>query len=90
MELHPTEQIQSISEFRTKTEGLLKSLIHLKTILLTQHGKTCAVLVDPQSYEDQLDKLRLAEKILRGEKEIEEGNGLSHSEVEKLSKSWTL
>ena len=88
MELHPTQQIQSISELRTKTESLLKSLSRLKTILLTQHGKTWAILVDPQAYEDQLDKLKLSEKILRGEREIQEGKGRSHSEVEKLSKGW--
>ena len=88
MEIHPTEQIQSISEFRTKTEDLLKSLSHLKAILLTQHGKTRAILVDPKAYEEQLERLRLAEKILRGEREIEEGRGISHAEVERLSKGW--
>lgn len=88
MEIDPSSQIQSISVFRTKTDNLLKSLTRLKSILLTQHGKTRAVLVDPQAYEDQMERLRLAEKILRGEREIEEGKGVSHSEVERLSKSW--
>ncbi len=88
MEIHPTEQIQSISEFRTKTEELLKSLADRKAILLTQHGKTRAILVDPQAYEDQLERLRLAEKILRADREIEEGKGVSHAKVERLSKSW--
>lgn len=88
MEIDPQEQIHSISEFRTNTEGLLKGLGRLKTILLTQYGKTKAVLVDPEAYEDQLDRLRLAEKILRGAKEIEEGKGMAHSEVDRLSKTW--
>lgn len=88
MEIHPVDQIQSISEFRTKTEELLKSLERVKSILLTQHGKTRAVLVDPRAYQEQLDKLRLVEKILQSEKEIEEGKGTPHSKVERLSKSW--
>ena len=88
MEIDPQEQIYSISEFRTNTEGLLKGLGRLKTILLTQYGKTKAVLVDPEAYEDQLDRLRLAEKILRGAREIEEGKGMAHSEVGRLSKAW--
>lgn len=88
MEIHPTDQIQSISEFRTKTEGFLKSLTRLKTILLTQHGKTRAILVDPEAYEEQLDRLRLTEKILKGQREIEEGRGISHGEVKRLSKGW--
>ena len=88
MEIHPKDQIQPISKFRTNTEGFLKELLRLKTILLTQYGKTRAILVDPQAYEDQLDRLRLAEKILRGEREMDEGKGMPHSEVERLSKQW--
>lgn len=88
MELNPMEQIQSISDFRSKTEDLLKVLAAHKTILLTQHGKTCAILVDPKAYEAQLDRLRLTEKILRGEREISEGKGVPHSKVESLSKTW--
>lgn len=88
MEIHPVNQIQSISVFRTKTEELLRSLSEVKTILLTQHGKTRAVLVDPHSYEEHLEKLRLAEKIIQSEKEIEEGKGVGHFQVERLSKGW--
>lgn len=82
------EQIQSISEFRTKTGRLLKRLAQHKAILLTQHGKTRAVLLEPEAYEAQLDRLRLAEKILRGIKEIERGKGIFHPQVERLSKGW--
>ena len=90
MEVHPVNQIQSISEFRTKTEELLKNLGRNKTILLTQHGKARAILVDPIAYEDQLERLRLAEKILRADREIEEGEGFPHFEVERLSKNWVV
>lgn len=88
MEIDPQEQIQSISRFRSDTENLLKELSRLKTILLTQYGKTKAVLVDPEAYEKQIDRLRLAEKILRGSREIAKGGGILHSEVERLSKHW--
>ncbi|MBI3541015.1 MAG: type II toxin-antitoxin system Phd/YefM family antitoxin [Deltaproteobacteria bacterium] len=88
MMIDPTEQIQSISEFRTKTDKILKSLGTLGEILLTQYGKTRAILMDPKAYEEQIERLRLAEKILRGKREIEAGLGVSHSEVEKLSKGW--
>lgn len=54
------------------------------------HGKTRAILVNPDTYEEQLDRIRLAEKILKGEREIAEGRGIPHSEVEKLSKNYPL
>lgn len=89
MDIHPLDQIQSLSNFRTKTASILKILAERKSILLTQHGKTRAILVDPDAYEEQLDRIRLAEKILKGEREIAEGRGIPHSEVETLSKNWT-
>ena len=88
MQINPMEQIQSISDFRTKTEELLKVMTKNKALLLTQHGKTCAILVDPKTYEEQSEKLRLAEKILRGDREIEEGKGVPQAEVEHISKGW--
>ena len=88
MDINPTDQIQSISEFRSNTEELLKILARRKTILLTQHGKAKAVLLDPAAYEEQLERLALVEKILRADREIDDGKSLSHSQVEKLSKDW--
>ncbi len=88
MEIDPIHQIQSISDFRAKTEEMLGILNREKTILLTQHGKTCAVLVDPKAYEEQLERLRLAEKIFQGEKEIEEGKGISHAKITRIAKGW--
>jgi len=88
MNIHPLDQIQSISEFRTKTEEVLISLAKNKTILLTQHGKTRAILVDPQAYQEQLDRFRLAEKILRADREIDEGQGMDQNKVKKLSETW--
>lgn len=88
MELDPRNQIQPISEFRSHTEKALKSLTRLKSIVLTQYGKTRAIIVDPQTYEEQLDRLHLAEKILRGQQELTEGKGMSQADVESLTKSW--
>ena len=45
--------------------------------------------MDPNDYEEKLERLRLAEKILQGEKEIEQGRGVSHSDVIKLSKTYS-
>ena len=67
MDINPTDQIQSISEFRSNTEELLKILARRKTILLTQHGKAKAVLLDPAAYEEQLERLALVEKILHAD-----------------------
>lgn len=88
MELDPLNQIQSISDFRSKTDKVLKTLSRRKTVLLTQHGKTRAVLVDPKTFEAQSDRLRLAEKIIRADRELHDGKGVDHDDVERLAKQW--
>lgn len=50
--------------------------------------KIHASLVKPQAYRHRLDRLCLAEKIMRAEQEIQRGKSLNHSQVEKLSKIW--
>lgn len=88
MEIDPLRQIQSVSDFRSKTDKILEVLDDLKTVLLTHHGKTCAILVDPKAYEEQQGRLRLAEKILKSHQEIAQGKGIDHDDVERLSKDW--
>lgn len=88
MEIDPMQQIQSISDLRTKTNDTLKILSRFKSVLLTHHGKTRAVLLDPKSYAEQLQRLRLAEKILIAHRELESGKGIPHEKVESISGKW--
>jgi len=59
-------------------------------VLITQHGKPAAYLVDVESYEAQQDRVRILEGIARGERALQEGNILTHDQAKKRMKKWLV
>ena len=57
-------------------------------ILITQHGLPSAYLVDVETYEKMLRRLRLLEGIARGEKAVEQGRTLTHARAKKRMARW--
>jgi prevent-host-death family protein len=57
-------------------------------ILITQHGRPAAYLIDVETYEGLNEKLAILEVIGRGERAIEEGRILSHKEAKKRMSRW--
>ena len=57
-------------------------------ILITEHGKPAAYLVDVRSYETQQERVRILEGIARGERAVQEGNILTHDQARKKMKKW--
>ena len=52
-------------------------------ILITEHGKPSAYLVDVEDYETMQNRLKILEGIARGEKAVFEGRVYSESEAEE-------
>ena len=59
-------------------------------ILITEHGKPAAYLVDVESYETQQDRVRILEGIARGERAFQEGYILTHDQAKKRMKRWLV
>ena len=57
-------------------------------ILITEHGKPAAYLVDVGSFEMQQDRIRILEGIARGERAVQEGSILTHDQARKKMKKW--
>lgn len=57
-------------------------------ILITQHGLPTAYLVDVESYDRLLERMKLLEGIARGEKAVEEGRTMTHSEARQRLSRW--
>jgi prevent-host-death family protein len=73
---------------RRATELLSELSRHKEPILITQHGLPSAYLVDVDSYEYLLDRIKLLEGIARGERAIEEGRTLSQEQARSKMKRW--
>jgi len=57
-------------------------------ILITEHGKPSAYLVDVDSYEFMQDRMRILEGITRGERAIMENRTFSHEDAKQKMKRW--
>ena len=58
------------------------------TVLITEHGRPAAYLVDVQTYDDQQDRMEIMEGIARGEKALQEKRVVSHEQAKSRMKRW--
>jgi prevent-host-death family protein len=57
-------------------------------ILITQHGKPAAYLIDVEFFEELTSRLTLLEGIARGEQAIEQGRVTTHSQAKERLGRW--
>jgi prevent-host-death family protein len=81
-----TELVTSLKRRATKIISSLER--RREPILITQHGRPAAYLVDVTSYEKLKAKLAVLEMIGRGEKAIEEGRVVSHQAALQRMARW--
>jgi len=58
-------------------------------VLITEHGKEAAVMLDVATYKGMLQRLELLELIAKGEQAFTEGRTSPHAEVKaRMAKRW--
>jgi prevent-host-death family protein len=76
------EDIRPMSEFRTGIASFLKQIHDTKRpLIITQHGKGVAVLLDANEYEAMQEKLELLQDIQASISQVEGGRGIKHSDA---------
>ena len=79
------QDIRSMSEFRTGIASFLKQVHDTKRpLIITQHGKGAAVLLDVGEYEAMQGKLELLKDIQISIGQLENGEGIAHNEAKDL------
>jgi len=78
-----------VTTLKRKATEILAELGEDRTpILITEHGKPSAYLVDVETFESLQDRLRILEGIARGEKAIRQGRYVSHAQAKKKMSGW--
>lgn len=86
--IRPSTDVLPVTEFRANTSALLEQLRTTKRpIILTQHGRGAAVVMDVEEYERLLDKIAILQDIRIAEEQIARGEGLSHDEAVRQLRS---
>jgi prevent-host-death family protein len=73
---------------RKATELLAQLDRHREPILITQHGKPAAYLVDVEAFEALGRRIALLEGIARGERAIDAGRVVSHTKARERMARW--
>lgn len=78
------QDIRPLSEVRTGIAAFIKQVHDTKRpVIITQHGKGVAVLLDAHEYEAMQEKLELLTDIQTSLSQLEKGSGISHAAARK-------
>ncbi len=81
-----TELVTTLKRQATRVLSDLRS--SGEPVLITEHGRPSAYLVDVDSYEFMQNRMLILEGIARGERAILEKRTLSQAEAKREMKKW--
>jgi prevent-host-death family protein len=78
----PSVDVRPVTEFRAHTSEVLEQVQTTKRpVVLTQHGRSAAVLLDVGLYEELMDEVALLRDLAVAEAQIDAGMVVPHEEV---------
>ena len=86
--LKPSRDIQPVTEFRANAAQFIEQVRETgEPVILTQHGRSAAVLLDVGAYESLMDELALLRDVRMAEEQVAAGKGVSHAAVARQLRS---
>jgi antitoxin YefM len=78
------QDIKPLSEVRIGIANFIKQVHDTKRpVIITQHGKSVAVLLDAHEYEAIQEKLELLTDVQASLNQLENGQGIAHEEARR-------
>ena len=78
------QDIHPLSEFRARVASFIQQVHKThRPVVITNRGKSAAVLLDVSDYESLLDKLELIQDVRDAEKQIDSGEGIAHDTAKR-------
>ena len=82
-------KVELVTNLKRKATEVLGDLaVDREPVLITQHGRPAAYLLDVTTFEAMNERIALLENIARGERAIEEGRVIPHEEAKRRMKRW--
>ena len=80
--LRPSTDVLPVTEFRANTSAMIEQMHATgRPMILTQHGRSAAVLLDPRVYESLIDEVELLRDLSISEAQITAGQVIPQDEV---------
>jgi antitoxin YefM len=81
--LRPSVDVRPVTEFRSHTSAVLEQVRKTKRpVILTQHGRSAAVLLDVEAYEALVDEVAVIRDVRTAEAQLDASMGIPHETVE--------
>ena len=78
------QDIQPLSEVRTGIANFIKQVHDTKRpVIITQHGKSVAVLLDVHEYEAMQERIELLTDVHISMNQLENGQGIDHEDAKE-------
>jgi antitoxin YefM len=78
-----SRDIRPLSEFRANAAAFIQQVRRTRRpLVLTQHGKSAAVLLDVEEYERLVERVELLEDVATAEAQLERGEGVKHIQAQ--------
>jgi prevent-host-death family protein len=81
-----TELVTTLKRQATRIINDLR--VEKSPVMITEHGKPAAYLVDVETFEKREKRMKLLEGLARGEKAFSEGRVFSHNEAKRKMSRW--
>jgi prevent-host-death family protein len=82
-------KVELVTTLKRQATRLLKEVREdQEPILITEHGRPSAYLIDVESFEREKEKLKLFEGLARGEEAIRRGRSLSQQQAKERLAKW--
>ena len=82
-------RVEIVTTLKRQATRLLAELRKTRDpILITEHGKPSAYLVDAEDFEMMLKRMRILEGIARGERAVLEKRVYTNSKAKQMMKTW--
>ncbi|NNF13216.1 MAG: type II toxin-antitoxin system Phd/YefM family antitoxin [Gemmatimonadetes bacterium] len=80
--MKPSQDVHPLSAFRANAAGFLRQLRETRRpLVLTQHGRSAAVVLDVEHYEALIDEVELIREIRQAKAELARGEGIPQEQV---------
>lgn len=82
-------RVEVVTQLKRHATDILADLhLNKEPILITEHGKPSAYLLDVDDYEHLQSRMSLLEGIARGERDLSQGKTLTHEAAKERFSQW--
>ena len=82
-------KVELVTSLKRQATKILSELHTSKEpVLITEHGKPSAYLVDIEDYQQTQERMRILEGIAKGEKAVAENRTTSHHQAKEKMSKW--